>query len=92
MMTPAHRESRAIFICRFSPNLGKSKKPEGAYPPPGNRPYRAIGPPLALLLEFISHFQQTKHHPLSKLYVVLKQVLVKSEEVSTGPMDCFNDS
>jgi hypothetical protein len=24
-----------------------------------SRPYRAIGPPLALLLEFISHFQQT---------------------------------
>jgi len=41
-----------------------------------NRPYRAIGPPLALLLELISHFQQTKHHPFSTLYPVLKQALV----------------
>ena len=41
------------------------------------RPYRAIGPPLALLPEFISRFRQTNHQPFSTLYPVLKQVLGK---------------
>jgi hypothetical protein len=40
-----------------------------------SRPYRAIGPPLALLPEFISRFRQTNHQPFSTLYLVLKQVL-----------------
>ncbi len=40
-----------------------------------SRPYRAIGPPLALLPEFISRFRQTNHHPFSALYPVLKQAL-----------------
>jgi hypothetical protein len=40
-----------------------------------SRPYRAIDPPLALLPEFISRFQQTNHHPFNALYPVLKQVL-----------------
>jgi hypothetical protein len=39
------------------------------------RPYRAINPPLALLTEFISRFQQINHHPFNALYPVLKQVL-----------------
>jgi hypothetical protein len=41
-----------------------------------SRPYRAIGPPLALLPEFISRFCQTNHHSFTTLYPVLKQVLV----------------
>ncbi|MGC2283285.1 MAG: hypothetical protein WA603_24950, partial [Candidatus Acidiferrales bacterium] len=40
-----------------------------------SRPYRAIGPPLALLHEFISRFRQTNHHSFITLYPVLKQVL-----------------
>jgi hypothetical protein len=40
-----------------------------------SRPYRAIGPPLALLPEFISCFHQTNHHSFITLYPVLKQVL-----------------
>src|SRR6185437_3874422 len=40
------------------------------------RPYRAIGPPLALLPSFIAHFQRTKHHSFSAFYPVLKQALV----------------
>jgi len=40
-----------------------------------SRPYRAIGPPLALLPEFISRFRQTNHHSFSALYPVLKQAL-----------------
>ena len=47
-----------------------------------SRPYRAIGPPLALLPEFISHFRQTNHHPFSALYPVLKQALAKFEPTS----------
>jgi hypothetical protein len=38
-------------------------------------PYRAIDPPLALLPEFISRFQQTNHHLFNALYPVLKQVV-----------------
>jgi hypothetical protein len=36
------------------------------------RPYRAIGPPEALLPAVISHFQRSKHHSFSTLYPVLK--------------------
>src|SRR5580704_1784838 len=42
-----------------------------------SRPYRAIGPPLALLPEFISRFRQTNHHSFSALYPVLKQALAR---------------
>ncbi len=44
-----------------------------------SRPYRAIGPPLALLPEFISRFRQTNHHPFSALYPVLKQALATTQ-------------
>jgi hypothetical protein len=37
-----------------------------------SRPYRAIGPPSALLLDLISHFRQTNHHRIRTLYRVLK--------------------
>src|SRR5579859_2423261 len=37
-----------------------------------SRPYRAIGPPSALLPRFISHSSQTNHHPFNTLYPVLK--------------------
>jgi hypothetical protein len=37
-----------------------------------SRPYRAIGPPLALLFRVIAHFQQDKHHYFSQLSPVLK--------------------
>src|SRR5208283_1209347 len=37
-----------------------------------SRPYRAIGPPLALLFVVIAHFRQAKHHSLNRLYPVLK--------------------
>jgi hypothetical protein len=40
-----------------------------------SRPYRAIGPPLALLFRVIAHFQQGKHHYFSRLSPVLKQAL-----------------
>jgi hypothetical protein len=43
------------------------------------RPYRAIDPPLALLPEFISRFQQTNHHLFKALYPVLKQVLLMAQ-------------
>jgi hypothetical protein len=36
------------------------------------RPYRAIGPPLALLTTVIAHFGQIKHQFFSALYPVLK--------------------
>ena len=39
------------------------------------RPYRAIGPPSALLAKVITHFRQPNHHSFSALYSVLKQVL-----------------
>ena len=42
-----------------------------------SRPYRAIGPPLALLPPVIAHFRQSKHHSFSELYSVLKQLLVR---------------
>ncbi len=44
-----------------------------------SRPYRAIGPPLALLHEFISRFRQTNHHSFITLYPVLKQVLAMED-------------
>ena len=37
-----------------------------------SRPYRAIGPPLALLFRVIAHFQQDKHHYFNRLSPVLK--------------------
>jgi hypothetical protein len=37
-----------------------------------SRPYRAIGPPLALLPSFIAQFRQTKDRSFSALYPVLK--------------------
>ena len=37
-----------------------------------SRPYRAIGPPVALLFRVIAHFQQDKHHYFSRLSPVLK--------------------
>jgi hypothetical protein len=40
------------------------------------RPYRAIGPPLALLPAVISYFRQLKNHQFNPLYPVLKQLLV----------------
>jgi len=49
-----------------------------------SRPYRAIGPPLALLHEFISLFRQTNHPPFSTLYLVLKQVLENTDRGDTG--------
>src|SRR5215472_137799 len=36
------------------------------------RPYRAIGPPQALLLNVIAHFRPTNYHSFSPLYRVLK--------------------
>ncbi len=48
------------------------------------RPYRAIGPPLALLPDFISRFHRTNHHPFSALYPVLKQVVVTSGSFSSS--------
>ncbi len=37
-----------------------------------SRPYRAIGPPLALLFPVIAYFHQSKHHCFNELYPVLK--------------------
>src|SRR5215469_3624236 len=37
-----------------------------------SRPYRAIGPPLALLSAFIAQFWRSKHHGFKQLYPVLK--------------------
>jgi len=37
-----------------------------------SRPYRAIGPPSALLLGVITHFRQSNYHCFSGLYPVLK--------------------
>ena len=41
-----------------------------------SRPYRAIGPPSALLPAVISHFGSGKNHQFNPLYPVLKQALV----------------
>lgn len=43
-----------------------------------SRPYRAIGPPLALLSALIAHFRQSKHHCFKPLYPVLKQLLART--------------
>jgi hypothetical protein len=51
-----------------------------------NRPYRAIAPPVALLLNGISHFRQTNHHQFSAAYPVLKQLLEKKKG-SAGQLD-----
>jgi len=45
-----------------------------------SRPYRAIGPPLALLFRVIAHFQQDKHHYFSRLSTVLKQALATGND------------
>jgi hypothetical protein len=39
------------------------------------RPYRAIGPPSALLTLFISHFRQFNYLRIQALHPVLKQLL-----------------
>src|SRR5256885_982402 len=43
------------------------------------RPYRAIGPPAALLTLFISHFRQPNYLRIQGLHPVLKQLLVKRD-------------
>src|SRR5260221_9209411 len=40
-----------------------------------SRPYRAIGPPSALLTSFISHFRQSNYLTIQALHPVLKQLL-----------------
>jgi hypothetical protein len=45
-----------------------------------SRPYRAIGPPLALLPEVFSHFRLLKNHQFRLLYPVLKQALMTYAE------------
>src|SRR5712692_5150157 len=42
------------------------------------RPYRAIGPPAALLTLFISHFRQPNYLRIQALHPVLKQLLQRS--------------
>ena len=42
------------------------------------RPYRAIGPPAALLTLFISHFRQPNYLRIQALHPVLKQLLAKA--------------
>src|SRR6266403_1330460 len=44
------------------------------------RPYRAIGPPAALLTLFISHFRQPNYLRIQGLHPVLKQLLVTNHE------------
>jgi hypothetical protein len=46
-----------------------------------SRPYRAIGPPSALLTLFISHFRQLNYLRIQALHPVLKQLLVNLCEV-----------
>src|SRR6516165_7670416 len=53
-----------------------------------SRPYRAIGPPQALLPNVIAHFRPTNYHSFSPLCRVLKQALettAKIREVPRGP-------
>ena len=50
------------------------------------RPYRAIGPPSALLTLFISHFRQPNYLRIQALYPVLKQLLVT---IVTAPWGQF---
>src|SRR5207302_3906484 len=46
------------------------------------RPYRAIGPPAALLTLFISHFRQPNYLRIQGLHPVLKQLLVRCGNVT----------
>lgn len=48
------------------------------------RPYRAISPPSALLILFISHFRQPNYLTNQALYSVLKQLLLKEAEDYKG--------
>src|SRR6267143_5347414 len=49
------------------------------------RPYRAIGPPSALLTLFISHFRQSNYLTIQALYPVLKQLLeTRNQKVEMG--------
>jgi hypothetical protein len=42
------------------------------------RPYRAIGPPSALLSLLIAHFGRTNYSKITTLYPVLKQLLARN--------------
>ena len=46
-----------------------------------SRPYRAIGPPSALLPLLIAYFGRTNYCKITALYPVLKQLLEKSREI-----------
>src|SRR6266478_6535801 len=48
------------------------------------RPYRAIGPPAALLTLFISHFRQPNYLRIQGLHPVLKQLVVVSQAREEG--------
>ena len=70
--------------CGRSGRFGSKGRTFSHWASVSSRPYRAIGPPSALLPNVISHFRKTKHHPFSTLYPVLKQVLVSLFVPSIG--------
>src|SRR2546429_3222936 len=52
------------------------------------RPYRAIGPPAALLTLFISHFRQPNYLRIQGLHPVLKQLLDSGAKPCSGEAIC----
>src|SRR6266581_5447174 len=69
---------RPVAVRRVAANVDEEARAGSS--PIGRRstddPYRAIGPPAALLTLFISHFRQPNYLRIQALHPVLKQLLV----------------
>src|SRR6266700_8329469 len=69
-------EARGRPPRRREPGRGSKGRIFSHWASVNRRPYRAIGPPAALLTLFISHFRQPNYLRIQALHPVLKQLLV----------------
>src|SRR6266704_410948 len=77
-------EARGRPPRRREPGRGSKGRIFSHWASVNRRPYRAIGPPSALLSSFISHFRQLNYLRIQALHPVLKQPLVirRSDEAN----------
>src|SRR6266581_1844149 len=79
-------EARGRPPRRHEPGRGSKGRIFSHWASVNRRPYRAIGPPSALLSSFISHFRQLNYLRIQALHPVLKQPLVTSHK---SPIICL---
>src|SRR6266568_5794172 len=77
-------EARGRPPRRREPGRGSKGRIFSHWASVNRRPYRAIGPPAALLTLFISHFRQPNYLRIQALHPVLKQLLVTFDGEGDG--------